>query len=234
MARIMRIAAFLGVCVVLSSLQQANGEESKSKDRTNNRYTELISQLVSPNEKPTTKNGADSSVKFPVSYDVKAQKRIEAARQALYDDLENALPYLARALDDKRYSMTINWADGDAYYNKSVGDICLNVIEAQLEVYRDKIRFGGPGQWNRYTFPITREWLEKRKGRSLAELQVEAVQWAIDRSKELSNDKFAALDLSDEEIAELQKLRDTIAKSGKPVKRQRGGMLKMVTRDQSS
>ncbi len=229
MTGFMPMAPFLGVWIVLILAQPGIGEESPSKSRTKNRYAELISQLASPNKAPTTKNGADSSIKFQLDYDVKAQQRIQAARQALYDDIENALPYLAQAFDDKRYCMTINWADGDAYYNESVGDICRDVVASRLEIYRDEIGFNDAAQWNRYNFPITKEWLEKRKGRSLAELQVEAIQWAIDRSRNESREWHR---LSDEEIAALQKLRAAIAKSGKPAKPQRLRMLRMVTRDQ--
>jgi hypothetical protein len=128
--------------VLLSLVHQSGAVEASLKDKTAKKYVDLIAQLVGPNKAPSiTYNFDEASVKFPRGYDVKAQERIKAARQSLQDNLEEALPYLVKALNDERYCMTIDWADGDAYYNKSVGDICRNVIASQLEVYRDTIRF---------------------------------------------------------------------------------------------
>jgi hypothetical protein len=202
-------------------------DKPKSEEELAKKYRELVRTLVSPNEKPVTRNTSGGSVHFPAEYDVKAQERIKAARQELYDNFEEALPFLVEALDDNHYSMTIDWADGDAYYNYSVGSVCCNVIESQLEVYRDKINFFGPGDWHRYDYgPITKEWYRDRKGHSLAELQIEAIDWAIKKCKAQPKDKVGE---EANEIGELQKLRDEIAKSGKPAKPRK--MLRMVTRD---
>src|SRR5262245_11131841 len=177
----------------------ANDAPPKGKSPAN--YAELVSQLASPNGKPMTDNGADSSVRFPANYDVAAQKRIEAARQVLHDDIENALPYLVGALDDERYCMTINWMGGDAYYNYSVGRICENVIVSHLEVYREIISFSGPGHWKRYNLPISKQWWETRKSRRMADLQVEAIDWGIEQRKAESKDNIR--EGRENELAEL-------------------------------
>jgi hypothetical protein len=122
--------------------------------------------------------------------------------------------------------MTIDWAEGDAYYNYSVGDVCRDVIASQLEVYRNKINFFGPHDWHRYDYrPITKEWYRDRKEQSLAELQIEAIDWAIKKREAEPKDKVG--EERENEIAELQKLRGEIAKSGKPAKS--NGMLRMIT-----
>ena len=146
-------------------LAEAGPGRRALEDARSKKYADLISQLVSPNKEPIT---GDESVRFPAGYDVKAQQRVEAARQALYDNFEDALPYLVEALNDTRYSMTVDWADGDAYPNYSVGKTCRHIIASQLEIYRDKIKFSGPQHWHRYDYaPISKEWRQKRKGRSL-------------------------------------------------------------------
>lgn len=220
------VLPLLGAVMLLGRCQKVAGDEPPSKQETTKNYAQLISQLVSPNKEATTQNGADSKVKFPIGYDVAAQKRIEALRQVLHDDIENALPYLVGALDDQRYCMTINWMDGDAYYNFSVGTICRNVIASHLEVYREEISFFGSGHWNRYNYPISKKWWDERKGRRLSELQVEAIDWAIEKRKAEPKEFTEG---RENEIAELQNLRATIAKSGKPAPSQR--MRRMVTQD---
>jgi hypothetical protein len=224
-----RLLALLCAMVLLGVSRQSTGIDPPSKKEFSTDYAQLISQLVSPNQKPVTENGADSSVRFPTNYDVAAQKRIEVARQTLHDDIENALPYLIGALNDERYCMTIDWMSGDAFYNYSVGQICENVIASQLEVYREKIRFSGPAHWKRYDYPISKQWWDERKSRRLSDLQVEATDWAIERRK--AEPKDSIREGRENEVAELKKLRDEIAKSGKPAKPR--GMLRMVTRDRN-
>ena len=42
------------------------------------------------------------------------------------------MPYLMEALDDKRYSMTIAWSEGENTSNDSVGKVCRDVIAHYL------------------------------------------------------------------------------------------------------
>jgi hypothetical protein len=165
-------------------------------------------------------------VRCTAAYDRMAQRRVDEARKALHDNFEEALPHLIDALDDQRYSMTVNWADGDAYPNYSVGEVCRNVIASQLEVYRDKIRFSVK-RWHEYNYPVSKTWWKTRKDRSLAELQLEAIDWAIERRKTESEKERR-----EEELVALRELREQVAKSSKPAKSR--GLLKMVVTDRGS
>jgi hypothetical protein len=171
------------VLMILGLSKGSVGKEPPSKKNEEKKFSALISQLVSPNQKPETQNGGDSHVKFPRGYDVEAQRRVEAARHDLYDDIEIALPYLVEALDNERYCMTINWGEGDAYYNRSVGSVCRDVITSQLEVYRDIISYSGPREWNNDNYPVSKKWWQNRKDYTLLQLQVDAIDWAIERRK---------------------------------------------------
>lgn len=201
------------------------GDEPPPQDAATKKYRDLVAQLVSPNQKPTTD---DESVKFPKGYDVNAQQRIDAARNTLHDNIEQSLPFLIEALDDERYCMTISWAEGDAYYNESVGDICRDIIQSHLEVYRDQIIFYGPGQWNRYSYNlVSKKWFQTRKDRRLTDLQIEAINWAIERRN--AEDKSNVPEDRKNEVADLQKLRERIVKDGKLTKPR--GMHRMTTTD---
>lgn len=216
----------LSVCLFFSPTRQSVGDEPSPPSKETQKYRQLVQQLASPNKQPKTQNRSDSAVRFPEGYDKKAQQRVAVARNTLHDNLEAALPALVEGLDDHRYSMTIDWADGDAYYNRSVGTICRSIIESNLEVYRDKMSFTGPSHWNAYRYKvISEEWYRTRQGRTLAELQIEAIDWAIKKRMEESPEDIQ--DSRKNEVANLQKLRDEIAKTNKPAKPQR--LAPMVT-----
>lgn len=217
----------LGVVALLVLSRIGLGDEPPSKEEPPRKCAELISQLASPNNAPIRRNGTKGRTKltFPEGYDVKAQLNIKAVRQTLCDNIPESLPCLVAALGDQRYCMTINWADGDGYYNYSVGQVCLDVIRSRLEVYRDAIHFHGPGHWHHYDYPVSKEWWETRKGKSLAELQIEAIDWAIERRRAEDEEQIA--ERRKNEIVDLQKLREEIAKSRQPATPHR--MLPMIS-----
>jgi hypothetical protein len=225
MLRLLRISMCVGIGLLLLS-HQGLGEESPSEKKMADKYKGLIEQLASPNKVPTVVNRQNASVSFPADYDVKSQRRIEEVRQELCDHFEEALPYLIEAVDDQRYCMTIRWGEGpQGYHNRSVGKICDDLIRSQLEIYRDSIRFAGPEHWYRYSYDVSSKWWQTRKGQTLAELQIESINWAIDlRQSEAEgrDGKRAAAD-----IVDLKKLRDEIASTGKSVKGD--GMERMAT-----
>lgn len=252
MSRVKPLSLLLGVGVLLALSTSGSSDEFSSKDESTEldrprqrssyqrsssskvestkNYQDLVQQLASPNKEATTRSGEwGFSVTFPRGYDVNAQIHVDSARQKLHDDFEKALPFLVEALDDERYCMTLG-DGGGGYYNYPVGALCRRMIESHLEVYRRKIHFDGPTLWGKYTYtPISKEWFKTRKGRTLAELQIEAINWAIQRRRSESIEKN--IDRRMNEIPDMQKLRDEIAKSGKPVLPR---LSRMVTSDQSS
>lgn len=215
MSRSNRHSWVLALAWILALVNRGIGDDKLTKAEAAKKYRDLVQQLASPNEKAVTKNGQRVSVKFPEGYDTKAQDRIKEVRQVLYDNVEEALPYLIEALEDERYCMTISWADHSAYYNSSVGDVCRNVIQSRFEVYRDSMRFAGPGHWREYSYdPFNKEWAQEHEGRSLVELQIEAIDWAIAQRKTDTLNPGSPKN----DVAVLQKLRDSIAAANKPAK----------------
>jgi hypothetical protein len=104
-------------------VQKCLSQDRAKPNDTTVLYKALIEELVSPNTKPETHiNGKPHRVHFPADYDVKSQERVDDARRALDRGIAEALPYLIDALDDKRYSMTINW--GDRSTSKRKWQIC--------------------------------------------------------------------------------------------------------------
>ncbi len=183
MARKLLAVFALAIFGLSGHLPVCLSQDKTESNETAHRFKALIEQLASTNPEPKTHiNGKPHRVHFPAGYDVKTQERVDDARRALDRGIAEALPYLIEGLDDKRYSMTINWGDGDGYYNKTVGDICREIIACNLEVYRKEIAFLGPQHWHQYTFPnVNKEWLSKNRHRTLIQLQLDAIDWAIEQ-----------------------------------------------------
>jgi hypothetical protein len=90
-----------------------------------------------------------------------------------------------------------------------VGEVCLEIIAHHVEVFRDHIKFAGPQHWHQYNFvprlqsaigdSVTdsrkqkiQAWWRDRNGRSIRELQLEAMDWAIEKRKQDLNKALAA------------------------------------------
>jgi hypothetical protein len=207
------LAIVLGGSIALLLSHAARGD-GPVNDARSKKYAELVAQLVSPNKEPVIARGGES-VTFPKGYDRAAQRRIEEAQEALHDNFVEALPYLIEASNDERYCMTIFWEALDSRYNYSVGEVCKDVIASQLEIYRGEILFSKP-RWHKYHYPVSKAWRKTRKDRNLLELQVEAIDWAIELRRTEDEDERR-----EEELAKLRALRKRITKSGKPAKSRR-------------
>ena len=83
-------------------------------------------------------------------------------------------------------------------------------------MYRKEITFLGPQHWHEYTFPnVNKEWLSKDGGRTLIEMQLEAIDWAIEqRAKE--NGRIDRED-REQEPKKLQAMRDRLKESKEPL-----------------
>jgi hypothetical protein len=208
-------AMMVSAILTLISFKSAKADDVD----TATKYSDLVQQLVSPNTAPERgSRGGEPWVKFSKDYDVAAQRRVGEARTQLHDNIQEALPYLVEALDDKRYCMTVSIGEGDSFPNQSVGATCREVIASHLEVYREKIRFSAPQQWNHYSYtPISKEWWAQRKDLSLVDLQIEAIDWAIDRIT-ADTKTTKPPEEREAEIEALKLLRDDLKTSNVPAK----------------
>jgi hypothetical protein len=165
-------------------------------------YRKLVAGLVSPNQPPECEFDGPG-IAVPPKYDWKAQGQIEKNRRVLYEHCKEAVPFLIEACTDDRYSLTSRWSEDDVFYNRCVGEVCLIIIEKNVEQFREFMEFADPGEWHDYDFVphlnsaigkgVTSErkkeiqdWWRSRKQESLRELQIEAFDWAVrKRSAEL-------------------------------------------------
>jgi hypothetical protein len=209
-----KLVVLVAFFVLASALPDSvRGQETLAKEMRDRKYRQLIAHLVSPNKPPETgrtKDRREGFVRFPQDYDKEAQARVNEARKALSDNFDEALPFLVEALDDQRYCMTIVVQE-QFFQNYSVGQVCRNVIASHIEVYRDQLEFWNARHWRLYDYPISKEWWRERQERTVADLQLEAIDWAIAKrqSDEIWTEK------RESGIRALRKLREDLSETKK-------------------
>jgi hypothetical protein len=171
--------------VALPEGRASDKGESKGKRPD---YRELVKGLVSPNEPIQYKDSESDHDSLPAGYDPTAQARVEKNRRLLYEHCEEALPFLMEGCLDSRYSLT--WQSDSYLCTLGVGNVCLEIVAAHVEMYREHMRFSKT-DFYAYSFvprlqtPLggqvsdkerkeIEQWWRTRKGKSLLELQIEA------------------------------------------------------------
>jgi hypothetical protein len=128
------------------------------------------------------------------SDEAKQRKANSQRIQDAYEKLESlglaAFPDLAANADDPRYSFSRIYA---AWHNHSVGDACYLIMEEQIDS-RDfgyKSRNAANGKsiiqpqyiWTMRETTGLPAWWQSRQTRSLRDLQIESLQWTINREQ---------------------------------------------------
>lgn len=179
----------------------------------------LIARLVSPNEAPGRKG---PRAVYPEGYDRAAQGRVNAAFHRLYELGPKAFPYLFDHFDDKRYAMT---GDGiEAAVNKSVGQLCRDIVICHVRPYGPFTRPGSrgnagthrqhlPSYFHEFREPKDwHEWWQTRQDKPLKEVQIEILEWIV-AEEHKTPDKY-----STKELEGRQQLLDKLRMSDDPLK----------------
>lgn len=153
-----------------------------------------IARLKSPNQdpNPTLQGGV---FECPVGFACDAQKAVFDAERQLTRMGKDAFATLIAHGDDKGYSLSILSATLVGY---SVGTVCLNIVEDQVDIAgtRYKDRIGADGKYhlswgyfskyyaaNRSRSAAFKQWYEEHENKTVKEMQIEALEWAIEREK---------------------------------------------------
>jgi len=200
----------------------AGGDPGSTKKRlTAARCERLVEQLVSPDKPPFTKSYVFQLPKGVSELAlIETQAKIKAAYDELSDNIEVALPALAKHVEDERFSYVYQDPISGVYLTDSVGDACSDIIVEHVEVYRKHVTSYDEEGRQRSLWFIEDEcrgidkWWKSRKGKTLAELQLEGIEWALGQKKPAhftSNKKWAAAKKA------LKKLAEDIRASQKPI-----------------
>src|SRR5262249_35821928 len=116
------------------------------------------------------------------------QEQVKLAYDKLSANIEDALPILAKHVNDKRFSYVYIQPRSGVYLTASVGEACSDIILAHVEAYHRHVEkvvvdkelslhfiFDGCGGMER--------WWKTRKKKALAELQLEGIEWVLRQKK---------------------------------------------------
>lgn len=161
---------------------------------------ELIEQLAS-NYLPAYEDGEREMLNLnrsifaedsPINAAEQDAVRVSQAYGKLWRIGFTAFDQLVAASNDPRHSFSEIYA---AWRNHSVGDACFMIIESQVDFYGEgyKSRDGVDGRHSvkpQYLWYVRENqglevWWTKRRGRSLADLQIESLVWTIERENEM-------------------------------------------------
>lgn len=219
--RIQSLAA-LSILVAMSLSMDAGERPRSSKKRiTAEECERLVKQLVNPNKPPFKEHYA-----FPWELDYgkirKQQEKIREAYDRLSDNFEVSLPILVKHVDDDRFSYVYEDVGTSGVVVKaSVGKACNRIIKAHVEVYRREVTrpdFAFIPRCPNFIIDEcggVKKWWKSRKNKTLAELQLEGIEWArrLKKPRLFESDKEW-----DKAKKALRKMTADIRTSNKPIK----------------
>jgi hypothetical protein len=193
-----KVSLALALCMP-TFICACDAPKSQDKSEIDRKAIEaLVAQLRSPNKDPNPKRLPDP-VTFPDDFDFQAQERVEAASEKLVGLSTDAFPILIEHLNDKGYSRSVQ---GAVLSGRSVRTECFTIIERQVDVagrpyksregsdHKEHVHRGCFSQFSDdgkawYTAKGLQRWWKEHKHQSLREMQIEALQWAIDHEQQI-------------------------------------------------
>jgi hypothetical protein len=181
-SRFARVAVFL-----LLTCLQAGADTAKPKPSPDQQRIGVLVNLLA------SKNAVSgrSIHQFPKDYDRNAQVVVYLAAQQLLAEGATAFDALIEHRDDNRYSYT--YAAADAEYNKTVGDVCFEIMLQCIKCYSNEIYYITNEQFDlEPRFPGesgVAKWWQRNRHRPLWEIQVAAIDRAIELMEKVRRDK---------------------------------------------
>ena len=154
---------------------------------TTEQCEQAVEQLVNPDKPPVIGRHMEAE-DFPPGFisglRVK-QKPIEAAYQKLSSSIESALPILVKHADDHRYSHIYVDPHSGFFHKADVSETCDYLIRDHVEVYRRHTSGLNESSIPKSIYFVGNiaAWWKGREGKTLAELQLEGIEWAIHQPK---------------------------------------------------
>jgi hypothetical protein len=209
--------SWLFIVLLLLQITPASSAE-KPPPLTAREIKALVDALVSPNPAPDTRNTDRGDLRVPRDYDHSRQTEVHRAYRKLTELGPQAFPFLIERSEDDRYCLTIETA---GFANGSVGEICRWIIDGHLQPYGHYQKVPGDprGKPHRPNYVRTflgsqkeaRRWWKKHKDQTLAEMQLEVLDWVI------AEEAKRRRDFTDGERQYLEDLRGKLARGDGPL-----------------
>ena len=217
----LRPLAALGMLAFAGPVDAGDKPDPPKKSLTAAECERLVEAMVNPGKAPfkdSYVHDLPGGVTESKLYDT--QRKIGSAYNKLSAHIEDALPVLAKHLEDRRFSYVYEDGLGGVYLTATVGTACRRIIEAHVEVYREAVTTepDGDGRTESLWFLDDgcggiEKWWKGRRGRKLADLQSEGIEWALHqpRPKFFTKREWARAQKS------LEKLASKIRSTGRPI-----------------
>jgi hypothetical protein len=175
------LAAFAGLC-------PAGEKNPAPKPLTRDECRKLVEQLSSKTPPPFAEEYVRELPPGAQSVLDKTQAPIREAYNSLSANFETALPELVRGIGDDRFSHVYEDGSSGVYSKTTVGLVCADLIRKHIEVYHQyTTKLDATSIPRSISFFESvggiEKWWAKRKGTPLAELQLEAIEWAARQPK---------------------------------------------------
>jgi hypothetical protein len=179
----------LGLLSFVASIGAGEKHDAPTKRPTAAQCERLVKRLVSRDKPPFTRTYAPGLPKAVSESSLrKKQKQIKAAYDELSARIEVSLPVLVAHVADERFSYVYEEGITGVYEFATVGEACREIIAAHVCVYDKAVRkYDIEGRSSSLWFIGAcggfAKWWKGRKGRSLADLQLEGIDWALRQPK---------------------------------------------------
>ncbi len=169
---------------------------------------QLVAELVNPGRPPFKRSYVfDEDLKNQDEIRAR-QKKVEAAYARLSDGIEVSLPVLMKHIGDEPFSHVADNPFSGSIIKVSVGGACADIVREHVEVYHGHTEGLEAGDRPTSLWFISdcggmEKWWQSRKGKPLAELQLEAIEWVLrhERPKYKSEKEWAESRRALEDIA---------------------------------
>ncbi len=181
----MNLKILLLVLTCLAAQRLAAQETSRASDPpTRDQIAKWISELANTKPQPSESPYVLSS---PRNADRKALSVVKNAYDNLCINVVVAIPQLIDGLKDKRYAFYQESSSG-AFVFHDVGYACYCIIVDNIEIYQPFITVVDEFERPRTVHFVSEmggieKWYSTRRNKTLFELQLEAVEWALKQSK---------------------------------------------------
>lgn len=181
----MRSLVALGLLALAGTVNAVEGGDPFKEGLTEAECEQLVEQLANPGKRPF--DGYVHVLPRSIDRDElhRIQRKIGAAYDRLSENIEASLPFLMKHIDDKRFSYVYEDGVSGVYETANVGTACRRIVVAHVEVYRDAVtETDADGHSQSLWFLLDgcggiESWWKTRRGKTLAELQREGIEWAL-------------------------------------------------------
>jgi hypothetical protein len=141
----------------------------------------LIHALSTTNHAPKLVQSAEFTYPlFPKDFDWKEYSRVHAAINDLDANSEAAWPTIVEHMSDTGFCFTVQFCGSALNYSR--GDVCARIAQTWIRSGYAGLMPGGTSQ--HFRLPVDgpkalQQWCRARRGKSFAEIQIDAAEWAV-------------------------------------------------------